>query len=407
MNSKFILFCALLISSSILANDNYDDIGSEIVRLNNEINNFNELLNLDKETREQGGDFLYDSLSLAIDVFIDKASIGTPEFVDWITLSRKTAGDNPWTRYRSTMIKSDASYLIEGTRGQALYIGIQVYTQNNGFNQALREKNLSLDQVNFEQDEKFSIKIGADADSNGIKIGEGDYMLIVREYYSNGQIRQISPAQYTIKQLSGDTETPFIPSLSDRVKKANTFFSSLVESSLELTRQMAENKNSSAEINVKPELVQALYPTTDNKYDGFYMQLSNNKALKLTGKIPIDVKYSSITFYNPYYVTTDYNKYKSYIVGDELEIKKDGSYEVYISSQYNKGKKNLIFTGGMTEGVVSIRYLGNAEPDFEIEIIDIEDIPNSKSEKGGSFRYLDLLLLAIFLFLRKNKCINN
>ncbi|EKP0297844.1 DUF1214 domain-containing protein [Aeromonas veronii] len=403
----FIYMLGLVLSSGVFAKDNRDGIAYSIISLNQKIIDFDNSLNLDNSIREQGVDFLYDSLSLANEVFIEKASIGSPSFVDWITTSRKTAGDNPWTRYRSTMIKGESSYVLEGKIGDTLYLGIQVYTLRDGKNVALPEKNVSTDNIKVGDNGTFRIEIGPRAAANGITTDANDYMLIVREYYANGAVRKNAPAELMIKQTDGDFDTPFIASSSDRITRASAFLTSLVESSLDLTSQMSKSKNTSAEVNPRPDLVQALFPTTDNRYDGFYIQLENDKAIKLTGKIPANLKYASITYYNPYYATVDYEKHKTYITKDELELNADGSYEVYITKFDIKDKKNLITTQGYNEGVISIRYLGKEELDFETKVIDVNDIPNKDIKKddsngGGGSVPAELLILGAIYMARKS-----
>ncbi|MCX0450265.1 hypothetical protein OD809_22190, partial [Aeromonas veronii] len=231
----FMYMLGLVLSGGVFAKDNRDGIAHSIISLNQKIINFDNSLNLDNSIREQGVDFLYDSLSLANEVFIDKASIGSPSFVDWITTSRKTAGDNPWTRYRSTMIKGESSYVLEGKFGDTLYLGIQVYTLRDGRNVALPEKNVSTDNIKVGDNGTFRIEIGPTAAENGITTDANDYMLIVREYYANGAVRKNAPAELMIKQTDGDFDTPFIASSSERITRASAFLTSLVESSLDLT----------------------------------------------------------------------------------------------------------------------------------------------------------------------------
>lgn len=393
-----------LMSLPVMAIDNRDEMARSLIQLNNKVVEFDNQLNLEPSIRDQGIDFVYDSLSLAQEVFIDKGSVGQPIFVDWITATRKTAGDNPWTRYRSTMIKGNSHYQLQGQVGKALYVGIQVYSLRNGRNVALPEKNISTDKLALDKQGRFTLDIGPNISGRGIKTDADDYMLIVREYYADGKIREADPAQLSIRQIDGDFNTPFITDSAERINRASAFFTSLVESSLDLTLQMSQNKNNSAEISPKPDLVQALFPTSDNRYDGFYIQLNDdNQAIKITGKIPKQLKYASITYYNPYYATVDYDKNKSYITKDELTLNKDGSYEVYITKNRIMGKKNLITTQGYRDGVISIRYLGEQEPEFDISLVDVDRIPDldddeddlAKQNGGGSSSWGALMVLAI------------
>ena len=384
-----------------------DQLGKDLIQLNQKIIDFDNKLGFDKQTRAEGVDFLYDSLSLATEIFIEKGSIGTPVFVDWITNSRKVAGDNPWTRYRSSMIKPKAEYLLEGQVGNALYLGVQVYSWKNGKNIALAEKNISIKKNDLNKEGAFSIPVGPNVGQNGIRTDAEDYILIVREYYENGLMRQNKPANYNITQKSGDQDTPFIADPLERISHASAFFNSLVESSLDLTAQMSQKKNDSVDLAPNPALVQALYPTTDNHYDGFYIQLKDDQqAIKLTGKMPSNLLYASVTFYNPYWVTSEYDKHKSYLTKQEIKTEADGSYVIYITKNWLENKLNLISTQGHQDGIVAIRYLGEGGIDFNVESINVKDIPNLPStggsfQKGGGSLSLELLLLPGLALLRK------
>ncbi|HHQ4637192.1 TPA: DUF1214 domain-containing protein, partial [Aeromonas veronii] len=60
----FIYMLGLVLSSGVFAKDNRDGIAYSIISLNQKIIDFDNSLNLDNSIREQGVDFLYDSLSL-------------------------------------------------------------------------------------------------------------------------------------------------------------------------------------------------------------------------------------------------------------------------------------------------------------------------------------------------------
>ncbi|HHQ4926525.1 TPA: DUF1214 domain-containing protein, partial [Aeromonas veronii] len=72
-----------------------------------------------------------------------------------------------------------------------------------------------------------------------------------------------------------------------------------------------------------------------------------------------------------------------------------------------KDKKNLITTQGYNEGVISIRYLGKEELDFETKVIDVNDIPNKDIKKddrngGGGSVPAELLILGAIYMARKS-----
>ncbi|MCX0443549.1 hypothetical protein OD807_09685, partial [Aeromonas veronii] len=83
------------------------------------------------------------------------------------------------------------------------------------------------------------------------------------------------------------------------------------------------------------------------------------------------------------------------------------SYEVYITKFDIKDKKNLIITQGYNEGVISVRYLGKEEIEFETKVIDVNDIPNKDIKKderngGGGSVPAELLILGAVYMARKS-----
>jgi hypothetical protein len=105
----------------------------------------------------------------------------------------------------------------------------------------------------------------------------------------------------------------------------------------------------------RPRYTGALFPTLDNVYDGFYVDLDDGEMLRLRGRPP-EARYSSLVFYDRWFNTPDFPAHRCYRTVDELELAADGTYEVLIGPD-DPGHPNWIDTGGLREGIFSIRCL--------------------------------------------------
>ena len=105
----------------------------------------------------------------------------------------------------------------------------------------------------------------------------------------------------------------------------------------------------------KPRYTGALFPTLDNVYDGFYLSLHPDQALRLSGK-PATARFWSLVFYDRWFNTPDFAQHRCYLVGSDVILDADGSYEVIVGPN-DPGHPNWIDTAGLTEGIFAIRCL--------------------------------------------------
>ncbi|WP_035602711.1 DUF1214 domain-containing protein [Edwardsiella tarda] len=337
---------------------------------------FNQRMGLAAPYAAASQQFLRSAASLSSAIFLRQAADSHPYFVNWMSGTRKVAGDNPWTTYHSTLFDSRNDYLITGNLGAAEYVGFQVYGMRDGRNIALAQQNRSSNTMQIDCRGNFTLRLSPKpltGEGDSITTTPEDYMLIVREYYRNGQQKLRNPARYRIQRLSGEAQPP-IPDARQRVALADAFYRSLVLSSLDIAEKMALVRNSNQEVEVDRRLSDALYPTTDNRYNGVYVTLpDDDSVIRISGTLPRDATYISVVFYTPYYITPDYRNARTYLTGQEIVQQADGHYQINLTRQPRDLPNNLT-SAGYDQGIVAIRYLGSQSyPEFEVQRLSHAD----------------------------------
>ncbi|MGL4651090.1 MAG: DUF1214 domain-containing protein, partial [Caldilineaceae bacterium] len=167
--------------------------------------------------------------SLAQEMWIFKADPAHPAFTDWMAHGRKTAGDSPYTVYLSTPVSAQHTYRVWGNLGQSTYFGMQLYRQVQGFN-APSEK---LSSFQADAEGNFEVILSSERPANAanwLPLSPDDYVLMTREYRYDPALQR--PMTVNIERL--DT-TPVAPiPLADRVRKAASYFESIVLSTIEI-----------------------------------------------------------------------------------------------------------------------------------------------------------------------------
>lgn len=337
-----------------------------------------------KSVKKESFVFLTDALSLSKEIYLENNDTNIPKFTNWIGLNRKVAGDNPSTNYYSAFISSKNNYVIKGNLGNAFYIGVQVYKQDEGYN--LLSESIASEAMEISPNGDYEINLSAANQGdkkNWLKISDDDYIIILREYYSDYN-----------KRLKDTKTTPVIDKLApnsskeigNEEEKIDTnasfvnFFEGLVENSIDLTNSLSVAPNTSKqEVKLNPKNSNALFPSKDIFYEGIYVKLNDDEALEVTVKNQPISDYFSWTFYSPFYTTPDYSTYKVQLVKEDLILDENNNYKFYVTKE-KLNLVNAIQTGQYNTGVLSFRYLKNKKDykmdslDYEIKLIKLKDI---------------------------------
>ena len=325
--------------------------------------------------KERAAFFLVSTYSLVMESYVQKGNPAEPGLTVWMSPTRKFAGDNPYTIYTQAPVDSNFVYKLTGKRGNAMYLGFQVYGYANGFN--LPTANLAMKDIVLNDDNTFEIYLSAvkpENAKNWVHLANGDHAFIVREYFK--ERNSVIPAELKIERVDKSTA----PGLSylKRLEKANGMLKDYILGTIDvcsILKENALNQYASKDAQVRaPKYGGALYPTRDNKYDGCWVSLKQGEALHLHGYLPKNTLYASYVFYDRWYNTPDYRKINSYRTMDEIVLNEDGSFDLYVSPE-TVNHPNWINTGGLYEGSYSSRYLLSDETRFpEIKVVNINDI---------------------------------
>ena len=352
----------------------------ELLKINNTYADFSKTVDslsegLSDIEKERAAFFLVSTYSLVMESYVQKGNPAEPGLTVWMSPTRKFAGDNPYTIYTQAPVDSNFVYKLTGKRGNAMYLGFQVYGYANGFN--LPTANMAMKDIVLNDDNTFEIYLSSvkpESAKNWVHLANGDHAFIVREYFK--ERNSVIPAELKIERIDNSTA----PGLSyqKRLEKANGMLKDYILGTIDvcsILKENALNQSASKDAQVRaPKYGGALYPTRDNKYDGCWVSLKQGEALHLHGYLPKNTLYASYVFYDRWYNTPDYRKINCYRTMDEIVLNEDGSFDLYVSPE-TVNHPNWINTGGLYEGSYSSRYLLSDETRFpEIKVVNIKDI---------------------------------
>jgi hypothetical protein len=326
-----------------------------------------EITGLGPMEQERALFFLLSAYDLATEMWFQKGDPAAPILTNWELPYRKYGGDNPTTIYLSAPVSPNLRYRLRGPIGDAVYAGVQAYTKGPGFNAP--SANIS-DTALLGSGREIDLLIGGSDPGDGkpwLPLTADDYLVMVRLYH---RFVPGNPPPLVLSCL--DVPPGAGLPWSARADAAATFFDEAVLSTISVTealRSAGVNSYPPPGATVKaPRYTGALFPTLDNVYDGFYLRLDPNQALRLRGKPPT-ARFWSFVFYDRWFNTPDIPAHRCFLTGTDIEIAPDCSYEVVLGPR-DPRHPNWIDTAGLTEGIFAIRYLLPQERELpEVEVI--------------------------------------
>ena len=298
--------------------------------------------------------FLLSAYDLATEMWFQKGDPTTPQLTNWEQPWRKYGGDNPTTTYLSAAVSPRHRYRLQGLVGDAVYAGVQVYTRGPGYNAP--SGNISDRQL-VDAAGAIDLLIGGDDPGDGrpwLPLMADDYLVMLRLYFEHPVL---GDAGFSMERID---ETPgAAPSLTERARTAHAFFVDEVRSTMSVTdvlRQAGVNAYPPPDAPVHmPRYTGALFPTIDNAYDGFFVDLAPGQALRLVGRLP-EARFSSFVFYDRWFNTPDFATHRCYLTGNDVQLARDGTYELLLGPT-DPGHPTWIDTAGLLQGIFAIRCL--------------------------------------------------
>jgi hypothetical protein len=331
--------------------------------------------------RDRATDFLVAAFGLAVEMWYEKGDPCDPAWTEWMHPWRKLAGDNPGTVYLSAPVSARHQYLIRGPIARAHYVGVQLYHQVGGFNAP--SANVSSAELVARQDGRFELVLGGErreGAANWLPLEPEDYIAMVRVYSYEPWTRW----DVSIARVDEDPAEP-LPA-EERLDKAASYFEAEVLSSMELTELIqAGGTNTYGPPDAtyrQPKYGDALFPTLDNTYEGFFVDLQPDEAILLRGRLP-KAKYTSLVFYDRWWATPAYPRVRCYLTDRDLTLNDDGTYDAVIAAS-DPGVPNWIDTAGLTQGIFASRFLLAEEKLLpEASVVKFAELPSLLASAGG------------------------
>lgn len=325
--------------------------------------------------KDRAAFFLVSVYSLVIESYVEKGNPANPMLTYWMAPPRKFAGDNPYTIYTQAPVNANCIYKLSGKKGNAIYLGLQVYGYQSGFN--LPTANIGLANIVFNENDSFEIYLSEtkpEYAKNWLPIKKGDHAFLVRQYFNDRN--NIVPSELKIERIDHNSYagTTYL----ERLQHANKMITEYILGTIDinnLLRENAFNHYSNKEAQVRqPKYGGALYPTKDNIYEGCWVSLKKGEAFRVHGFLPQHTLYASYVFYDRWYNTLSYPTINCFRTKNEIVLNADSSFDLYISPE-KIDHPNWINTGGLYEGSYSSRYLESIDKVFpSVEVVKIKDI---------------------------------
>ena len=230
-------------------------------------------------------EFVLSAYDLAVEMWFQKGDPAAPTLTNWERPWRKYGGDNPTTTYLSAPVSPAHCYRLRGSIGDAVYAGVQVYTKGPGYNAPsgnISDRDLVLD------DGSVDLLIGGERPGDGrawLPLIDDDYLVMVRLYH---RTPEVEPPSFTIERI--DDHPAARLTVAARAHTAAAFFRDEVLSTMAVTdtlRDAGVNAYPPPDAPVhRPRYTGALFPTLDNVYDGFYVDLAPGAGVETPGAGP-------------------------------------------------------------------------------------------------------------------------
>ncbi|MEN8164189.1 MAG: DUF1214 domain-containing protein [Acidobacteriota bacterium] len=309
----------------------------------------------------EGRRFLLRMLAASVDIFVENNDVDRPTFEHAESPSRKMFADCPDTDYLSAPIATGAGrvYRLSGRIPPGtLYVGVLLYGRGGRIGNRLTDRDLNLD-----ADGRFELFISTEEQSGTWLRADGDETtLMVRQYFSNRATQ--APIDVSI-EFMGEKRPPGpldAKHLAKQVGAAERMLKAIFERTL-FAHQMASSAGSNVIMQIPED---RLFPTPDNTYRVARFAMNGARSLVLRGKLPV-ARYFSVTLYNAWLESYDYQRHRISLNHDQIECEADGSFSITIASRQADGP-NQLDTAGHDEGYVVIRalLLDGDMPPFEL-----------------------------------------
>jgi hypothetical protein len=311
------------------------------------------------QSRAEGFQYLTRFLEAGIRLCVSHADADYPVFGRMIEYTMTWGLDAPDCLYVYAAVRGDARYRIEGQRGSANHIDIQVNAGHYAMGEvAAWETISSMSGFDLESDADghFELTLGGERDphANWLALREDAGFVLIRQYFNDWDTER--PADLLIERIGA--EYPIPPARSDRVADQLELLETWLARGGALWEQMSRSF-----LGLEPNSLLVHLPETAGEHTGMAGQaygIGNFRCdpgqAVLVEFTPPPCHHWSVSLANYYWQSIDYASRQTSLNGHQARLDADGVFRAVIAHE-DPGVANWLDTGGHTEGSIAARFL--------------------------------------------------
>jgi hypothetical protein len=293
--------------------------------------------------------------------------------------------DNPDINRYFAVVSDSETYRFFGTRGEAIYIGINLGSDIFHWGSGKPGGNLAqygIDDFEISANGEFEIILSPEKrEGNWIRLEKGAQHLAIRETFCD--LRNQEAADLHLELLDREVPPPQLTpeELGEKLSTAAKFFLFTVRTSIAMWKGFGSRINqiggSSGQHHVEASESEVdTHCNTDMFYMGSRWVLEPDQALVVTIRAAEgSFSYWGITLVNPWMESYD-SRYTAPCTNHyKAEAETDGSWRVVIAPR-DPGVSNWVDTGGRLEGFAMLRWVTHGRPpeDPHCEVLPISSL---------------------------------
>ncbi len=307
----------------------------------------------------EGFQYLTRFLEAGIRLCVSHADPDYPVFGRMIEYTMTWGLDAPDCLYVYAALRGDAAYRIEGWRGTANHIDIQVNAGHYAMGDVASWETISsMSGFDLETDSEgnFELVLGGERGqhANWLALREDAGFLLIRQYFNDWEAER--PADLLIERIGADYPIP--PARSDRVADQLELLETWLDRGGALWEQMSRSF-----LGLEPNTLLVHLPENAGEHTGMAGQaygIGNFRCAPGQAVIvefsPPDCHHWSVSLANYYWQSIDYATRQTSLNGHQALLDEDGVFRAVIAHE-DPGFANWLDTGGHTEGSIAARFL--------------------------------------------------
>ncbi len=313
---------------------------------------------------QEGQRFLLRMLAASVDTYVEHGDHERPIFHFAESSTRKMFADCPDADYLRAPIKLGEGrvYRLWGrVPPDALYVGFVLYGRGGRIGNKLTDRDLNLDSGGH-----FEIFISTDQQEGTWLRGDSDETAVmVRQYFTD---RRDQTAVDVKIELLGKPQLP-VPLDEERIPSQLSRAERMLKAIYKRTVQTYRLASVAAVNTFIQEAGEQLFPTPDNSYSAALYRMGPDKKILIRGRLP-RARYFSVTLYNSWLESLDYQRHVISLNHEQLQLREDGSFEVCLADQKPE-HANWLDIAGHREGYIIARalLLEGEMPELDLEVL--------------------------------------